>query len=115
MKFSEKLKLVRRTNNLTQAEFARSIGISRGNLSGLEIGKVEPTQLLINCISMMYNIDKNWLTDESNNDLGALNGSNRLIYQIMEQYDQLSDPYKKFVENQIKELLEIQSREKIGK
>lgn len=111
MKFSEKLKLVRTTNHLTQAEFARSLGISRGNLSGLELGNVKPTQLFINCVSLMYNIDKNWLMDDSNNDLSALNGSNRLIYQIMEQYDQLRDPYKKFVESQIKELLELQDQD----
>ena len=112
MKFYEKLRLIRRANNLTQEEFARSLGISRGNLSGLELGKVEPTQLFINCVSLMYNIDKNWLTDESNNDLSALNGSSGLIYQIMEQYEKLSDPYKKFVENQIKELLEMQNQDK---
>lgn len=111
MKFSEKLRLVRRTNNLTQVEFARSLGISRGNLSGLELGNVKPTQLFINCVSLMYNIDKNWLMDDNNHDLSALNGSSSLIFQIMEQYDQLNGPYKKFVETQIKELLEIQNRE----
>jgi transcriptional regulator with XRE-family HTH domain len=112
VKFSEKLKLVRTTNHLTQARFAESIGISRGNLSGLELGNVKPTALVINCISLMYNIDKSWLTDERNNDLSALNGSNRLIDKIMEQYGRLNGPYKKFVENQIKDLLEIQNRDK---
>ena len=55
MTFANKLKLIRKTNNLTQSEFAESIGISRGNLSGLELGKVSPTPLLINCVSLMYN------------------------------------------------------------
>ena len=108
MRFSEKLRLIRRTSNLTQEKFARSLGISRGNLSGLELGKVEPTQLLINCVSLMYNIDKDWLIDDANNDLSALNGSSGLINQIMEQYANLNEPYKKFVKNQIRELLEIQ-------
>lgn len=48
MHFMEKLKLIRNAKNLTQAEFANAIGISRGNLSGLELGKVSPTPLLIN-------------------------------------------------------------------
>ena len=111
MKFPEKLKLIRKVNNLTQEEFSQSIGISRGNLSGLELGKVQPTQLFINCICLMYNIDKNWLTDDNNEDLNALKGSSGLIMQIMEQYDKLSDHYKKFVENQIRELLEMQSQD----
>ena len=45
MIFANKLKLIRKTNNLTQAEFAQSIGISRENLSGFELGKVSPTLL----------------------------------------------------------------------
>ena len=66
MTFANKLKLIRKTNNLTQAAFAQSIGISRGNLSGFELGKVSPTLLQLIVISLMYNIDKNWLIDENN-------------------------------------------------
>ena len=45
MTFANKLKLIRKTNNLTQAEFAESIGISRENLYGFELGKVSPTHI----------------------------------------------------------------------
>ena len=109
MNFQEKLKLIRKTNNLTQADFANSIGISRGNLANIELGKVEPTQVFINCVSLMYNIDKNWLLDDSNNDLSPLNASTNIISLIMDKYEQLDDKYKKFVENQINQLLEIQN------
>ena len=110
MTFANKLKLIRKTNNLTQAEFAESIGISRGNLSGLVLGKVAPTPLLINCISLMYNIDKNWLIDDNNDDLSVLNGSTNIASLIGEKYGQLDDKYKKFVENQILQLLELQRK-----
>lgn len=108
--FSEKLKLIRRANNLTQAEFAKTIGVSRVNLTNLELGKVKPTPVFINCLSMMYHIDKDWLTDDSNDDLSVLNGSVNLVSQIMEKYQSLDDNYKKFVENQINQLLEIQRK-----
>lgn len=110
VKFSEKLKLIRKTNNLTQSEFANSIGISRGNLANIELGNVEPTQIFINCISLMYNIDKNWLLDDSNNDLSALNGSINALALIKEKYEKLDDKYKLFVEKQINQLLEIQTQ-----
>ena len=112
MNFSEKLKLIRKTNKLTQANFANSIGISRGNLANIELGNVEPTQLFINCVSLMYNIDKNWLLDDTNNDLSALNGSTNILSLIMDKYDNLDDKYKKFVENQITQLLELQNKNK---
>lgn len=110
MIFADKLKLLRKANNLTQAKFADSIGISRGNLSGLELGKVTPTPLLINCVSLTYNIDKDWLTDDDNEDLGALNGSTNMAALIAEKYELLDDNYKKFVENQILQLLEMQRK-----
>lgn len=110
MLFSDKIKLLRKKNNLTQAEFANSIGISRANLSGLELGKVTPTPVLINCISLMYHIDKEWLIDDTNDDLSYLNGSGNLLNMIMDKYEQLDDDYKKFVENQINQLLELQNK-----
>lgn len=108
MKISEKIKLVRKANNLTQADFAASLGVSRGNLANIELGNVEPTQLFINCVSLMYNVDRNWLIDNNNNDLSALNASTNLVKLIKEKYDLLDDKYKIFVENQINELLKIQ-------
>lgn len=110
MLFSEKLKLLRKKNNLTQAEFANSIGISRANLSGLELGKVTPTLVLINCISLMYHVDKDWLLDDNNSDLSYLNDSGSLLNMIMDKYEKLDDDYKRFVENQINQLLELQSK-----
>lgn len=110
MELTEKLKLLRKANNLTQLEFANSIGISRGNLANIERGKVKPTPMFINCVALTYNVDRNWLTDENNNDLSALNSSTNMASLIMERYNVLDDAYKTFVENQITELLEIQKK-----
>lgn len=60
----------------------------------------------------MYHIDKNWLLDDSNDDLSVLNGNANLLSLITEKYNQLDDEYKKFVENQINELLKMQNAEK---
>lgn len=111
MTFADKLKLIRKANNLTQDKFAASIGISRGNLSGLELGKVTPTPLLINCIALTYRIDKGWLVDDSNDDLSALNGCANLAPIIAEKYEQLDDKYKRFVKTQILQLLELQNED----
>lgn len=113
MKFSEKLKLVRNAHSMTQAEFADTIGISRGNLANIELGKVAPTAMFINCVSLTYNLDKNWLMDDNNDDLSALNGSTNMLSLISSKYEQLGDNYKKFVEAQITQLLELQSKENV--
>ena len=108
MNFTDKLKLIRKTNEMTQAEFAESIGISRGNLANIERGIVKPTQVFINCVSLMYHVDKNWLLDDANDDLSCLNGNANIISLIADKYSQLDDEYKKFIENQINELLKMQ-------
>ena len=108
MNFTDKLKLIRKTNEMTQAEFAESIGISRGNLANIERGIVKPTQVFINCVSLMYHVDKNWLLDDNNDDLSGLNGNANIVSLIADKYSQLDDEYKKFIENQINELLKMQ-------
>lgn len=112
MKFNEKLKFLRKKLNMTQADFANSIGISRGNLANIETGKVKPTPIFINCISLMYHIDKEWLIDDNNDDLSILENSSYILSLIMSKYEQLDDKYKKFIEDQITYLLELQNQEK---
>ena len=114
MKISEKLKIIRKVNGLTQQEFASRLGISRSNLSSIEQGVVNPTDLFINCVCLMFEVDKNWLVNENINDLSGIQNSNDLKYLIANKYDQLNDIYKKFIEKQINELLLIQEKEKLN-
>lgn len=110
MKISEKLKIIRKVNNLTQKEFADRLGISRSNLSSIEQGVVNPTELFINCVCLMFKVDKNWLIDDSIEDLSGIQNCNDLKYLIANKYDKLTDEYKKFIEKQINELLLIQNK-----
>lgn len=110
MNFADKLKIVRKSNDLTQEEFAKALGVSRGNIANMEAGTSKPTQLLINCISMLYNIDKNWLTDDSNNSLSGLKTKKTNTELIEKKYSELTPEYKKFVEQTIQNLLDIQNK-----
>ena len=108
MNIADKLTLIRKASNMTQAGFAEAIGISRSNLANIELGKVKPTKMFINCVSLMFNIDKEWLTDGSNDDLSMLNNAKDMSSTITKKYERLNTKYKKFVENQMNQLLEIQ-------
>lgn len=112
MTFAEKVKLVRKSRDLTQAEFAESIGVSRGHLANIELGKVDPTQLLLNCISLTYNINKDWLTDDNREDLSVLEKPQHITSLIVKNYELLNDEYKRFIENQINQFLELQKNKK---
>lgn len=110
MTIFEKLKLVRTSSQMTQEQFAKAIGISRGNLANIELGKVLPTPLFINCVCLMFDVSKEWLTDDNNNDINALNQSTNSVNLILSQYEKLDDKYKEFVATQISQLLELQDK-----
>ena len=112
MKFNKKLRMIRLSNNQSQQKFADTIGISRANLSGLELDKIKPAKLLINCISLTYNVSKTWLTDDNDDDISPLNGSNNMGSIIKTGYEKLDDNYKLFVREQIDKLFELQEKEK---
>lgn len=64
MKTHEKIKLIRSAKKMTQEEFAQEIGISRANLNNIELGKVNPTKLFINYVSLKFGISKDWLMND---------------------------------------------------
>ncbi len=111
MDFSEKMKLIRCTYNLTQEEFAKNIGISRSNLVNIEKGRVKPTPVLINYLSLAYNIEKRWLQDDTVPMVDNIPINNKeIINDIIFYYNQLNEEYKEFVINQMKQLVELQSK-----
>lgn len=108
MKFNEKLRLVRKTIGLTQDKFSSQLGISRGNLANIELGKIEPTHVLINCVSLMFNVDKQWLINDDNSDTSILKSCINVSQEILVKYEQLSEKNKWFINQQIDLLLKIQ-------
>ncbi|QTE39504.1 helix-turn-helix domain-containing protein [Mucilaginibacter gossypii] len=64
---AEKIKNLRVQTGLTQEDFAHKIGISRSNLAQIETGKTNPTFEAIGAICSAFNIDANYLHNESLN------------------------------------------------
>lgn len=58
---NSRLKEIRTTKGLSQDDFAKKIGISRSHVAGLESGRKNITERLINDVVREYNVNKNWL------------------------------------------------------
>lgn len=56
-KFAENIREMRRKLQLTQKEMAQKIGISQGNLSGLEAGKFEPSSTVLMKFAAFFNVE----------------------------------------------------------
>lgn len=60
-----KIKQIRKANNMTQIEFSKLIGISRGTLSEIEKGKARPAIETLQEINKYFQTDLNWLIKET--------------------------------------------------
>lgn len=60
-KFSNRLKGIRITERLTQAEFAKSIGKNITSIAHWETGRYLPESNVLIKIASLYNINLNWL------------------------------------------------------
>lgn len=56
-----RIKQIRQTKGLTQKQFADSLGIVQGFLSGLERGKKVPSDTLLIALCHLYEINEEWL------------------------------------------------------
>ena len=63
MNFGEKVKYLRKSQNMTQQELANELNINRNNLSRIETEKSEPNATLIKSISNLFGISVSSLLD----------------------------------------------------
>lgn len=63
----DRIKTVRKSFHLTQAEFGEKIGISRNAIANLEYGRVVPTDIVMKAICREFNIDLLWLMTGAGN------------------------------------------------
>lgn len=76
----ERIRLVRRTLDLTQQEFADRIGIKRGAIANYELGRNEPVDSVVSLICREYKVNEEWLRTgtgdmflpDNSNELSAL-------------------------------------------
>lgn len=60
---NDRIKALRKSECLTQKEFAKRLLVSQSYLSGLENGNEIPTNRLIKLICLEFGISENWLID----------------------------------------------------
>ncbi len=69
MKFGEKIKLLRKQNNLTQSELASSTGVSLRTIINYEKNNKTPQkQDVLNKLASVFNVEVSYLIEDKNND-----------------------------------------------
>lgn len=61
MNINARIKKLRQSLNLSQDDFGKKLGVTRGAITNIELNKTEPKPLFINLICEVFNVNTNWL------------------------------------------------------
>ena len=105
---NDRLREVRKALSLSQKQFATGIHIkSSGYIGDIEIYRHDVNERIIELVSSVYGVNKNWLK----NGHGKMFNGNKIDNQLMEidiLFNQLNPHFKSFVLTQIKQLIKLQ-------
>ena len=59
--FKDRIKHIRKELKLTQEEFSKQVGLSRGAYAKYEYGDVQPTDLIFKVVSSEFKVNEQWL------------------------------------------------------
>lgn len=62
---NERIKEVRKARGLSQDEFGRRLGVTRGAVTNIELNKVEPKPLFVDLICREFDVNEEWLRTEA--------------------------------------------------
>lgn len=105
-----RIKQRRQDLNLTLQEIASSVGVAVSTIQRYERGTISRYKLpVVESIAKTLQVNPLWLIKE---DAPMLlnNNSDDLLTSIVEKYEQLDHNYKKLIESQINQLLELQNK-----
>jgi transcriptional regulator with XRE-family HTH domain len=95
----ERIKRIRKTNQLNQIDFANIIGVSQGTLSELEQDKYKPSMDTLIAIYNNFKVDLQWLI------IGSAQHSYSII--LSEKEDKLNSVFRKLNTDDQDEIIEI--------
>lgn len=115
---NERIKEIRKALNLTQDEFGRRLGVTRGAITNIEYNKVDPKPLLVDLICKEFNVNKDWLItgegkmfveldpdEEFAKLMVEIQASNdEFIMNALKAYWELPEEHKQIVKNLINKI-----------
>jgi transcriptional regulator with XRE-family HTH domain len=107
---NQRIRQVRGTLKLTQANFATVISVSKGYVADIEIGARKVNDRIVKLVCSSFNVNNRWLRDGEGETFTENPAES--YAKLLGFYRELAPEYQKFIMNQIIQLLDIQSRNK---
>lgn len=79
---NERIKQIRKDNNLTQTEFGEKIGVKGNTITNYETGLRNPSDAIIKAICREFNVNELWLRTGQGKPTTKLEGEERFALNI---------------------------------
>lgn len=110
MKDYERIKHLRKkVLNLSQAEFADKISVSRSNLGSIEIGRINLTDRVVNDICREFSVNENWIREGEEPIFKEQDDP--FVQEIVKTYLSLNEDSRKYLKGYMIRLLEEQQND----
>ncbi|MDR1947975.1 MAG: helix-turn-helix domain-containing protein [Spirochaetaceae bacterium] len=106
---NRRIKQVRETLHLSQAQFSRVISLSGGYLAGVETEKRKANDRIIKLICSAFNVNAEWLKTGAGEIFSQ--HPDEEFTKLVSLFKELNPPFKEYILKQIDLLLEIQDRD----
>lgn len=107
MPINQRIKLLRKELNLSQAKFAKKLSISNGYIAGMELEHNKVNDRIIKLICFTFNVNEDWLR----NGTGTMfkEDFTPLEDLALHSFRKLNIQYQEYILKQIEQLLDIQN------
>ena len=109
MSISKRIKYLRQTLNMSQAEFAKAIYISNGYIAELECEHRRVNDRIIHLISLTFGVKENWLKTGEGDMF--FNTSGEKLQRMVSLYSELPPKFQDYVMQQIEQLLNVTAKQ----
>ncbi len=107
---NKRIKILRKSLDLSQKQFAEKIGLKQNAISYMEKEGATVTEQNIKSICFTFNVNENWLRTGEGNMFEKQ--TNQLFELASTTFQELKPEYQEYILKQIDQLLAMQNKEK---
>ena len=92
---NERIKELRKLLNLSQEEFGKKLGVTRGAITNIELNKTEPKPLFVDLICEVFDVNKEWIEKGEGEPFKELTLEEEIAEFVGELLKDKNDSFKK--------------------
>ena len=78
----ERFKMIRNALKLSQDEFGEKLGLTRGAIANVELGRTEAKPLFISLVCSTFNVNETWLRTGEGEMFNAMSRDEQIAYRL---------------------------------